>query len=559
MRKRGALLLLLLVPLMLWGQDAERVMSTARDTKRDTERAMSTAKDTKRDTDLDTVRVMSMAAEAERETVSETVYAMEDTEELKKTPDSLTRVEIRTIRYYTDTLTEIAYTADSTAKQREEVIRVDSTDRRGHYIQAHVGVSYGSLGYGFEDEDSKVSGFVSPLIQLQYAYFFHKNWGVGAGLWYTYSSSTAHVGGTYEWKDVVDTDLEQHYTHTSTVFEWDERQWMHHLAIPISLQFQWLHESGKAGVFAAVGLAPSFTVANSYSVKKGTVNHSGYYPAWDLTLRNVHEFGDKDYTQEQSSTGKLSVSPTATVFADIAALVPLTKQIDLIAGLYFQCGANDANTSEKKALGWKDETFTFMEDYDGAYALNTTKASHPFEVGVKVGIHWHYIGKDKHNIIDYFEYYTRIDTTVSLLARQDTVIQERIDTLTRAHIAKAAQEVEKFNKIYFAYDSYKLTDEVENYLSSIVGVLNSVPDAKISIDGHASEEGQRLHNERLAYNRAKAVAKYLVQQGIDKERVIVIGHGSLVPNEENVNHELSMDRRAEVKVVQKQSEIEPNK
>ena len=119
--------------------------------------------------------------------------------------------------------------------------------------------------------------------------------------------------------------------------------------------------------------------------------------------------------------------------------------------------------------------------------------------------------------------------------------------------------MEKFNKIYFAYDSYKLTEEVENYLSSIVGVLNSVPDAKISIDGHASEEGQRLHNERLAYNRAKAVAKYLVQQGIDKERVIVIGHGSLVPNEENVNHELSMDRRAEVKVVQKQSEIEPNK
>ena len=132
----------------------------------------------------------------------------------------------------------------------------------------------------------------------------------------------------------------------------------------------------------------------------------------------------------------------------------------------------------------------------------------------------------------------------------------RVDTLTRAHIKKAAEEVEKFNKIYFDFDSYKLSEEAQNYLASIVGVLNKVPDAKIAIDGHASEEGQRRHNEKLAYNRAKAVAKFLVSQGIDKERVIVIGHGSLIPNEENVNHELPLDRRAEVKVVQKQSEIQ---
>jgi outer membrane protein OmpA-like peptidoglycan-associated protein len=115
--------------------------------------------------------------------------------------------------------------------------------------------------------------------------------------------------------------------------------------------------------------------------------------------------------------------------------------------------------------------------------------------------------------------------------------------------------VEKFNKIYFDFDSYKLSPESQNYLSSIVGVLNRVPDAKIAIDGHASAEGQIRHNEKLAYNRAKAVAQFLVSKGIAKNRVIVLGHGSLIPNEENVNHELPLDRRAEVKVVQKQSEL----
>ena len=504
----------------------------------------------------DTVRIIGQAYTPERTEVKEQVFAMEDTPELRKTPDSLTRVEITTIHYYTDTLTQIAYVPDSTAKQRDDIIRVDSADRRGHYIEAYVGLSYGSLGYGFKDRQNRVNGFVSPLIQIQYAYFFHPNVGVGIGVWFTNNTSVAHLGGTYQWEDQEDTDLEQHYTHTSEVVEWDERQTTHNIGIPISLQFQYRKEGEKVGLFGDVGVAPSFGVMNSYRVTKGQVKHSGYYPAWDLMLEDMHEFGTKDYTHEESAKGKLSLNPQVTIFADLGALIALTKQIDLYVGGYFQCGANEANKSEKHDLGWKDETFTFMEDYTGAYALNSTKSSHPYEVGLKVGVHWHHIGKDKHNIVDYFDYFTRQDTLVKNIARCDTIITERIDTLTRAHIAKAAEEVEKFNKIYFAYDSYKLSEESQNYLSSIVGVLNKVPDAKIAIDGHASEEGQRKHNEKLAYNRAKAVAKYLVEQGIDKKRVIVIGHGSLVPNEENVNHELTLDRRVEVKVVQKQSEIQ---
>lgn len=507
----------------------------------------------------DTVRIMHKADSPERTAITETSYALPDTKELKKTPDSLTRVEVQTIRFYTDTITEIAYTPDSVLKQREEIIRVDSTNRRGHYIEAHVGVSYGALGYSFEDEQNSATGFVSPLIQLQYAYFFHPNVGFGIGAWFTTNTSDAHLGGTYEWTDQEDTDLEQHYTHTSEVVTWTEHQTVHNVGIPVSLQFQYRKPEKKVGLFASVGIAPSFSVMSSYRVKEGKVTHSGYYPAWDLTLKDVHEFGTKDYTQVENAKGKLAVNPQATVFADLGALIALNKQLDLFVGGYFHCGANDANNSEKHDLGWKDDDFSFMEDYTGAYALNSTKSSHPYEAGLKLGIHWHHIGKDKHTIVDYFDYFTREDTALHLIARQDTVITERIDTLTRAHIAKAAEEVEKFNKIYFDYDSYKLNESVENYLSSIVGVLNAVPDAKIAIDGHASEEGLRKHNEKLAYNRAKAVAAYLVKQGIAKSRVIVIGHGSLVPNEENVNHELTLDRRVEVKVVQKQSDIEPNK
>ena len=503
----------------------------------------------------DTVQIFRPADSPGSTEVHERTFEMEDTPALQKTPDSLTRVQTTTIYRYTDTLTLIISSPDSVAKQREEVTYADSTSRKGHYIEAHVGLGYGSLGYPLRDIDNvtgSTAGSFSALLQLQYAYFFHPNWGVGGGLWFTNYTTHARLGGEKVWNDQTDTDLEQHYDHHSAIHRWRERETIHNIGIPISLQFQYQKEDWKARIFAALGVAPAFSVSKKYKVLDGEVEHTGYYPAHNLWLRDLHEFTTKTYDYK----GTMNVRPQVAVFVDFGALLPLTEQIDLFLGAHFNISANDANSETKHDLGWKDETFTFMDDYTGAYALNAAGASHPWELGVKVGVHWHHIAKPKHEMIDYFDYFTRVDTTTQLVARADTTIVSRIDTLTRAHIAKAAEEVEKFNKIYFDFDSYKLSEEVQNYLSSIVGVLNKVPDAKIAIDGHASEEGQRRHNERLAYNRAKAVAKYLVEQGIDKKRVIVIGHGSLVPNEENVNHELPLDRRAEVKIVQKQSEIQ---
>lgn len=504
----------------------------------------------------DTVRTLRTATTPVRTEVSEQSYYMDETPEAKQTPDSMTRVKVTTITYYTDTLIEVAFVPDSTAQQRIDTIRPDSTDRRGHYIEAHVGLGYGSMGYKLNGDANSVNGSFSALLQLQYAYFFHPNWGIGAGLWFTNYTSIARIGGQYQWMDQTDTDLEQHYDHTATVHRWRERETIHNLGIPISVQFQYMKEDWKARIFAAVGIAPSFAVSKKYRVLEGEIAHSGYYPNWKLGLDNMHEFATKQYTDQPCAKGTMSVRPQVDIFADFGALVPMTKQVDLFLGGYFNCALNEANSSAKKPLGWRDETFTFMEEYNGAYATDLATASHPWEAGVKIGVHWHYIAPDKHETVNYFDYFTRQDTIVHLIARNDTVVTERVDTLARVRIAKAAKQVEKFNKIFFSLDSYTLTNKAKRYLSSIVGILNQVPEAKVSIDGHASEEGDRAHNEELAYNRAKVVANYLISQGLDKDRVIVLGHGSLIPNEENVGRELRLDRRTEVKVIQDENDIQ---
>ena len=460
-------------------------------------------------------------------------------------------------RAVTDTVPTVTMVPDSVAKQREVIIPTDSTDRRGHYIQAHIGLGYGSLGYKLNGDDNRVNGSFSGLLQLQYAYFFHPNWGVGAGLWFTNYTSIARIGGSYQWLGQTDTDYETNYDHTAQVNKWRERETIHNIGIPISLQFQMRKENWKAGIFAALGVAPSFSVSKKYKVTEGEIAHSGYYPKWELTLTDVHEFGVKDYKDAPQSKGSLSVRPQVALFADLGTLIPLTKQIDLFLGGYFNIALNNANSSDKTALGWKDETFSFMEEYRGAYATDLAGASHPWEVGVKVGIHWHYIKPDKHEMEDYFEYFNRevrdtnyiqrIDTI--LIARVDTIIEAKEDTVVPVEIQKVAEEVERFNKIYFAFDSYVLTNKAKFYLNSIVEALNRVPEAQIMLDGHASSEGQDIYNDILSENRAKAVKAYLVSRGVNKDRFVTVGHGSRMPNEDTEREEMNRDRRVEVKVV----------
>ena len=268
------------------------------------------------------------------------------------------------IRHFTDTVTSVSQVQDSTLRHREEIIPADSLERRGHYLEAHVGLGYGSLGYNLSGAENYASGSFSALLQLQYAWFFHPNWGIGAGLWFTNYTSFGHIGGLYTWLD---------QTHT--------------LGIPISLQFQYGKEDWKARLFAALGIAPAFSVISKYRLLEGTIDHSGYYPAWALTLEDMHEFGLKDYVNEPCARGPLSVRPQAAVFADFGALFPLNKQTDLLLGCYANVAVNDVNSSSRQNIGWKDEVFTFMDEYHGAYATTNASASHPWEAGIKIGIH----------------------------------------------------------------------------------------------------------------------------------------------------------------------------
>ena len=497
--------------------------------------------------------------------------------------DSLVRVMTKYLHTYIDTIRVVRYSEDSIPRTDTIITFADSTDRKGHYVQAYIGGGYGSIGFHLdENHGGKVTGFATGRAQVQYAYFFHPNWGVGAGLWFENLSSTASLANGMNYTDFVfldriDTNGEPHYNHTARVYSWKERATLFNLAVPVSLQTQWWNEAGELGIFGAVGVAPTFAVAQKYRLVEGDVEHYGVYPNWGLTLDGMsdHEYARNTddpslYTSKPTATGKMNVTPLATVFAEVGALVNLNRELDLMVGLYGHFTPNNIVTEtvvsqylpedagdDAPPFGWGPDQRvgpgTFMDEYKGLYATSLRDGkTYPWAVGLKIGLHWHHFDKPKSHTEQNYDYFFRADTTYRTVERVETEIVERVDTFKRApklEIKVIQKKVDKLNKIYFAFDSHNLNSKSKKYLRDIYAILKEVPN-HIIIGGHATEEGQVEYNEQLALNRAQTVKNYLVQLGIPEPQLEVKNYGARVANAERVDNNISLDRRVEIIIVE---------
>jgi outer membrane protein OmpA-like peptidoglycan-associated protein len=67
----------------------------------------------------------------------------------------------------------------------------------------------------------------------------------------------------------------------------------------------------------------------------------------------------------------------------------------------------------------------------------------------------------------------------------------------------------------------------------ILGVLNGDPGLKFSIEGHTDNQGNQAINQPLSEKRSMAVKAWLVDNGIDAERLTTKGLGDTKPLSSN--------------------------
>jgi outer membrane protein OmpA-like peptidoglycan-associated protein len=116
-------------------------------------------------------------------------------------------------------------------------------------------------------------------------------------------------------------------------------------------------------------------------------------------------------------------------------------------------------------------------------------------------------------------------------------------------IVSSDQPVELKN-ISFAFDKSELLDSSLQELQKLIVFLNEHPTVKIKIQGHTDALGDEAYNQKLSEDRAKAVYSYLIEQGVDRERLSYEGFGETKPAMKNVEGEWRrINRRVEFVLV----------
>ncbi|HEY5823421.1 MAG TPA: OmpA family protein [Cyclobacteriaceae bacterium] len=131
-------------------------------------------------------------------------------------------------------------------------------------------------------------------------------------------------------------------------------------------------------------------------------------------------------------------------------------------------------------------------------------------------------------------------------------IPVKIDTVTApptvaAPIVKADTLIVLGSELLFETNKSTLRSEHFVTLNSIVDYLLGHPERSVRISGHTDNVGREPHNLTLSKQRADVVAEYLVDNGVDINRVETSGLGSSKPIAPNTTEEgRKKNRRVEL-------------
>ncbi len=103
--------------------------------------------------------------------------------------------------------------------------------------------------------------------------------------------------------------------------------------------------------------------------------------------------------------------------------------------------------------------------------------------------------------------------------------------------------------IFFEFNKSTLLQQSYHQLQELLSLLNDNPTMQIELTGHTDNKGGKEYNRKLSFNRATAVAEYLIEKGIDRSRINAKGMGADEPIDTNETDEgRANNRRVEMRI-----------
>lgn len=116
-------------------------------------------------------------------------------------------------------------------------------------------------------------------------------------------------------------------------------------------------------------------------------------------------------------------------------------------------------------------------------------------------------------------------------------------------IAFATQKIEETIVGLYKFDSDELSQEQKTELDEVAVALNDNKELNITIYGHTCDIGTEKANYNVGMRRAEKAKTYLIEHGVDANRIQVVSQGASEPLLPNVNKEnRQKNRRISFKV-----------
>ena len=116
--------------------------------------------------------------------------------------------------------------------------------------------------------------------------------------------------------------------------------------------------------------------------------------------------------------------------------------------------------------------------------------------------------------------------------------------------APVASKVTYAADAFFDFDKSVLKPEGKAKLDDLVGKVKGINLEVIIAVGHTDSKGTDAYNQKLSIRRSEAVKAYLLDKGIEKNRIYTEGKGESQPVADNSTKEgQAKNRRVEIEVV----------
>jgi outer membrane protein OmpA-like peptidoglycan-associated protein len=103
--------------------------------------------------------------------------------------------------------------------------------------------------------------------------------------------------------------------------------------------------------------------------------------------------------------------------------------------------------------------------------------------------------------------------------------------------------------VLFDFDKSDLKSAAKTQLGNLLTVVNSRPNASVSIEGHTDVRGDAAYNQALSQRRAESVRAWLVAQGVAAGRLSATGAGEARPLKTgNTEADHQANRRVEIRI-----------